>query len=104
MERKYQIGAAHILVPMTIRFRKTDEQDFETISVGVDYAQERVFFNGEKIPGIDYDDLEQEILAHLRPEAPAAPNIPEMSSIMERIAKVRSGEYQAAFNQPEFGK
>lgn len=99
MERKYQIGSATMLVSMAVRFRKTEEQEFETISVSVDYAQERVFFHGDSKPDIDYVDLEQEILAYLRPEIPSTPNIP--SEIMDRVAKVRSGEYQEAFKQPE---
>lgn len=103
MERKYQIVAAHVLVPMTVRFRKLDseESEFVTVSVGVNYAQDQVVFNSERIEGVDYDDLEQEILAYLRPGTPSTPNIP--ADIMERVAKVRSGEYQAAFN-PEFGR
>ena len=105
MDRKYEIVAAHTLMPMFVQYRKrfndfNDEDELSaTISVGVNYAQDKIVFNGERIDGVDYDDLEQEILAYLRPGIPLAPNIsPE---IMDRIAKVRSGEYQAAFNKTE---
>lgn len=103
MERKYQILSANVLVPMTVKFRRPDSEEGEymTVSVGVNYAQDEVVFNN-RLPDVDYDDLEQEILAYLRPGIPTTPKIP--SDIMERVAKVRSGEYQSAFNQPEFGK
>jgi len=104
MERKYQIATAYALVPMMVKFRKSDSEDgeFITISVGVNYAQDQIVFNGSQMDGIDYDDLEQEILSYLRPGVPVTPNIP--ADIMDRVSKVRSGEYQSAFNQMELDK
>lgn len=96
MERKYKITSANMIVPMVVRFCKEDE--FFTVSIGVNYAQDEIIFNSEKIADIDYDDLAQEILAYLRPESPPTPNIP--ADVLEKVTKVRSGKYQEAFNQP----
>lgn len=96
MERKHKIEAARMVVPMTISFRKLDDDSVYNASALVDYAQERVTFTGDTLPGVDYDDLEQEILAYLRPDSPPIPNIPK--NVLDQVAKVRAGEYQSAFN------
>lgn len=104
MERKHKIESARMVVPMTITFRKLDDDSVYHGSALVDYAQESVTFTGDRFPGVDYDDLEQELLSYLRPESPPQPNIP--ADVLEKVAKVRSGDYQSAFTQqlPEIVK
>lgn len=104
MNRKYKIVSAYTIMPMVIYVRKQDSEEMEPIimSIGVNYSQDKIIFNGELLDGIDYEDLEQEILAYLRPATVETPVISK--DIMDRVRKVRSGEYQSAFSQPEFNK
>lgn len=86
---KYQITSATNIMTMIITFNKGSESI--SVRVGVDYLNERVFFEGESLPDIDYEDLEQEILAHLRPDLIPQPVIsPEM---LQRIKDVKLGNY-----------
>jgi len=97
MERKYQVTSAFSVMNMIIDFNQTDGKLFKTIHVGVDYRNERVFFEGDPIEGIDYADLEQEILAYLRPQMASSPKIPP--EILQRIADAKSGKYGAELPQ-----
>lgn len=86
---KYQITSATNVMTMIITFNKGSESI--NVRVGVDYLNERVFFEGTPSPDIDYEDLEQEILAHLRPDLIPQPVIsPEM---LQRIKDVKLGNY-----------
>lgn len=96
MERKHKIESASMVVPMTIAFRKLNDEIVHHVSVLVDYTQEYVSFTGDALPDVDYDDLEQEILAYLRPGCLPIPMIPK--NVLDQVAKVRAGEYQSAFN------
>lgn len=97
MERKYKIASAYSIIPMLVNFKQLDSDEIVSVSIAVNYTQDQVVFHGEKIVGIDYDDLEQEILSYIRPSTIETPKIPV--DVLERISKVRSGEYQAAFNE-----
>jgi len=93
MERKYKVSSATNVMKMIVTFNKIEDGISEPIivNVGVDYFNDRVFFEGDQIPGIDYQDLEQEILAYLRPPMIEQPKLnPEM---MQRISDVKSGNY-----------
>jgi hypothetical protein len=93
MERKYKVTSANSLIKMIVTFNKINDEISEPIMihVGVDYFNERVFFEGDLIEGVDYQDLEQEILVYLRPPVIEKPRLnPE---IMQRISDVKSGNY-----------
>ena len=101
MERKYQVTSANSLMKMIVTFNKIEDGDPEPIiiHVGVDYFNDRVFFEDESIPGVDYQDLEQEILVYLRPPMIEQPKLnPEM---MQRISNVKSGNYGT--EMPKYG-
>jgi hypothetical protein len=51
-------------------------------------TNDKVYFIGDVIEGIDYEDLEQEVLFKLRPELLEAPVMPD--ELKEKIAKNRS--------------
>lgn len=90
MERKYKVTSATSVIKMIVTFNDVNEVFYE-IHVGVDYFNERVFFEGDPIEGVDYQDLEQEILVYLRPPVIEKPRLnPEM---MRRISDVKSGNY-----------
>ena len=97
MERKYQVKSAFTILPMLVNVKKKDSDEFFSVSIGVDYSQDKIVFNGEKIPGIDYYDLEQEILSFLRPPIVTPPTI--SPDILDQVRKVQKGDYQGAFNQ-----
>jgi len=93
MERKYQVTSATSVMKMIVTFNKIEDGISEPmiIHVGVDYFNDRIFFEGEPISGIDYQDLEQEILVHLRPPMIEQPKLnPEM---MQKISDVKAGNY-----------
>ena len=100
MERKYQVTSAVSVMKMIISFKEADSTETpKVIHVGVDYRNERVFFEGNPLEGVDYGDLEQEILAYLRPQMVEPPKIsPEM---LQRIADIRAGKYGAEV--PQYG-
>lgn len=93
MERKYQVTSATSVMKMIVTFNKIVDEVSEPviIHVGVDYFNNRVFFEGEPISDIDYQDLEQEILVYLRPPMLEQPKLnPEM---MQKISDVKAGNY-----------
>ena len=91
MERKYQIISASNLMKVAVKF----STGFATISmnVDVDFDENRVYFNLDKEAwkDLDLDDLEQEILAYLRPVGPEMPKF--SSEIFQKIFDVQSGKY-----------
>jgi hypothetical protein len=95
MERKYQVTSATSVMKMIVTFNKIEDGISEPtlIHVGVDYFNDRVFFEGDPIPGVDYQDLEQEILVHLRPPMIEQPKL--NSEMMQRISDVKAGNYGA---------
>lgn len=93
MERKYQVASATSVMNMIVTFNKIEDGVSEpfVIHVGVDYFNNRVFFESITIPDVDYQDLEQEILCYLRPQMIEQPKLnPEM---MQRISDVKAGNY-----------
>lgn len=98
MERKYQVTSATNVMKMIVTFNKIDESSEPIIiHVGVDYFNNQVFFEGDLIPDVDYQDLEQEILVYLRPPMIEQPRLnPEM---MQRISDVKAGNYGADLQQ-----
>lgn len=85
MERKYKIDGASIVMPVTIDFICSKHQTNYQVQTHVDLMNDRVFFLGDKIEGIDYDDLEQEILLKVRPNLYESPRMPE--GIEEKMKK-----------------
>ena len=91
MNSKYKIRSSSAIVSMSISFSPAEGGDPSQMVVDVDFANDRVYF-GEKVEGIDYGELEQEILRHLRPEGLQAPVI--SSEIRKQINDVRKGVFQ----------
>lgn len=90
MEQKYFIRSASTIVSMVVTFADENNQ-LSTVAVNVDMANDRVYF-AEKTDGFDYDDLEQEILKHLRPEGLEAPKLsPEM---VKQINDIKRGVFE----------
>lgn len=93
MERKYKIMSVANIMKMMIRFADQSDQIHE-ISVGVDLVNGKVYFDA--IPELasanfDFEDLEQEILARVRPTGPELPKFsPE---IFQKIMEVKSSNY-----------
>lgn len=90
MNSKYRIRGSSAIVSMSISFSGPEGESTQ-ILVDVDFANDRVYFN-EKKEGVDYVDLEQEILRHLRPEGLQAPVL--NSDIRKQINDVRKGMFQ----------
>lgn len=95
MERKYRINSASSVVRMIVSYTDVETNNPVIISVDVDFFSERVYFNltESSDSNVDYVDLEQEILAHLRPKFLERPTIPP--EMLKRIAEVKSGNYGA---------
>lgn len=91
MNSKYRIRGSSAIVSMSVVFSGVDGGDATNILVDVDFANDRVYFH-EKPEGVDYADLEQEILRHLRPEGREAPVIP--AEMRKQINDVRKGVFQ----------
>ncbi len=88
MERKYKVSSAAPIISMMINFNEIESGDNHTIHANVDMTNDKVYFIGDVIEGIDYEDLEQEVLFKLRPELLEAPVMPD--ELKEKIAKNRS--------------
>lgn len=93
MERKYQISSLVNVMNMIVEFKKIQDEDSYPIkiSVSVDYFNNYVFFDGPTVPGIDYKELEQEILSSLRPPVIEQPVLDK--EMMKRISDAKSGNY-----------
>lgn len=91
MERKYEITAGASIVNMVFTVKKLDTGDFVTIHAAVDVFNEQVYFVGENVEGIDYDDLKREILVYLQPVVHDAPSIPP--EILDKITQVQQGRF-----------
>lgn len=96
MERKYNITSAVSVMKMIVTLNKADEPGEPiTLPISVDYLNSRVFFEGDpkQTEGLDLEDLQEEILAFLRPPLLEQPEIPP--ELLQHIADVRSGKYGA---------
>jgi hypothetical protein len=91
--RKYEIVFANTVLSMVVGYKKTNDglSSQETVYVGVDLANDKVYFDN-KVDGIDYDDLEQEILINLKPPFLEKPEIPK--DMLIKMDQYRSGIYQ----------
>jgi hypothetical protein len=93
---KYDIQSVYPTMSMVVKFLKPAEAEGEpeslSLVVSVDYAQGRVFFQGDPVPGIDYAVLEQDILKHIQPPEVVPPDLPP--DLVNRVNKVREGNYQ----------
>lgn len=78
---------------------KGENEDPVLVNVKVDYFNNRVFFDDKSMDGVDYEDLEQEILCYLRPSIVEKPELPP--EIMQRISDARNGQYRS--NVPNYG-
>lgn len=91
MERKYKIQNSSIVMPVTIDFLVEETGQTHQIQTHVDMMNDRVFFLGSRIYGIDYEDLEQEILMKVRPNFYQTPRIPEgMEEKMKKLMDSKS--------------
>ena len=77
------------VIPMTVGFSSSDNDQSYSIQVHVDMMNDRVHFLDDPIDGIDYDDLREEILLQIRPKIHEAPKMPD--GIGERVKKISSG-------------
>lgn len=95
MERKYKVTSAISVMKMIVTFNKAGEDPGEpvTVPVSVDYLNNRIFYEGnqDQLAGIDLEDLQEEILAFLRPPLLEQPEIPP--ELLQRIMDVRAGKY-----------
>jgi hypothetical protein len=91
--RKYEIVFANTVLSMVVAYKKTNDNlsSPETVYVGVDLANDKVYFDN-KVEGIDYDDLEQEILVALKPPFLEKPEMPK--DVLNKMDQYRSGIYQ----------
>lgn len=64
-------------MPVTIDFVVEETGQTHRIQTHVDMMNDRVFFLSSRIDGIDYEDLEQEILMKVRPNLYESPRMPE---------------------------
>ena len=88
--------SADHLMKMFVQFKNNSGKIHETY-VEVDLLNNRVYFTDpvkKNNDTTDYDDLEQEILAYLRPVDPETPMVPEL---MQKINDVKSGKYKEKF-------
>ncbi len=77
---------------MLVSFAEIDGSDPINIRVSIDYSNNRVFFpEQQELANVDWGELEQEILAHVRPNRVDGPTVP--SELLSRITKMRSGKY-----------
>lgn len=92
MDRKYEIISASSLMKMIIKFKDKNDHVYE-LPFGVDMLNDKIYFEKEIMdyPDIDYEDLEQEILAYLRPASPESPQFP--ADLMQKINDVQFGKY-----------
>jgi hypothetical protein len=91
MERKYEITAAASIVNMVFTVKKLDNGEFISIHAAVDVFNDQVYFVGDKIEGVDYDELKQDILVYLQPVVNDAPAIPP--EILNKITQVQQGRF-----------
>ena len=84
--------SASSLMKMIITFKDGNDRVYE-LPFGVDMLNNKIYFEKEIMdyPDIDYEDLEQEILAYLRPDEPEAPVMPV--ELMKKLDDIKAGKY-----------
>jgi hypothetical protein len=103
MDRKYKITSSSHIITMMVNF-EDNTGNSHTMSVGVDYYMNKVYFLDKTNDSIDYENLESEILASLRPEEVFVPEIP--IELMNRVKEVREGKYdnEYFYKKDTYGK
>ena len=86
MQRKYTVSSVSFVIPMTVGFSSHETDETYSIQVHVDMMNGDVYFLDDKIDGIDYEDLKEEIFLKVRPKLLEQPTIPE--GIEERVKKI----------------
>ena len=86
MERKYNINKLMVVLPTTIEFLNKETGQELIVHAHVDIKNDKVYFLGNTVDGIDYYDLEQEVLLSMRPTLMATPIMPE--GLGEKVKKL----------------
>ena len=90
MSGKYKITSSSYILTMVVEFLDENSQS-RSLSVGVDYSMNKVFFLDKTDASIDYDYLEKKIIENMRPEDVENPEIP--SDFMYKAQQVRMGKF-----------
>lgn len=90
MQRKYTVSSVSFVIPMTVGFSSNETEENYSIQVHVDMMNGEVYFLDDKIDGIDYEDLKEEIFLKVRPRLIQQPTIPE--GIEDRVKKISSSK------------
>ena len=93
MDRKYKITSASTVLNMVFSFKPEDSNDTLVVHAGVDSFNEKVYFVGEPIDGIDYEELEKVIIDYIRPPEINVPEIP--SVVQQKIGEIVNHKYDA---------
>jgi hypothetical protein len=90
MSGKYKITSSSFILTMMVEFLDENAQS-RSLSVGVDYSMNKVFFLDKSDSKIDYDYLEKQILDSMKPEDVQVPEIP--TDFMYKAEQVRMGKF-----------
>jgi hypothetical protein len=91
MDNKYKILSLDTLINMSVAFQAEGSEKIENISVSVDYANQKIYFQNESLD-INYSELEKQILSALALPFYETPAIP--SELLDMVSEVKSGKYQ----------
>lgn len=81
------------LMPVIVSFEDANAPtQIKSIQVGVDYANEKVYFENED-DELDYSQLQEDILNALRPPEPEPQSLEVYEMINKKMAEMRSGNY-----------
>ena len=65
MQRKYSVSSVSFVIPMTVGFSSNENDESYSIQVHVDMMNGEIYFLDDKIDGIDYEDLKEEIFLEI---------------------------------------
>ena len=91
MDRKYKITSGTTVLNMMFSFKPEDSNDVFVVHAAVDSFNEKVFFIGDPIDGIDYEELEKTIIDYIRPPEIVVPEIP--SVVQQKISEIIDNKY-----------
>lgn len=73
---------------MTVGFSSNETDESYSIQVHVDMMNGEIYFLDDKIDGVDYEDLKEEIFLKVRPRLIEQPSIPD--GIEDRVKRISS--------------
>lgn len=76
---------------MVFSFKAEDSNDVLVVQAGVDSFNEKVYFLGDLIEGIDYEELEKTIIDYIRPPDINVPKIPDV--VKQKIDEIIENKY-----------